>query len=106
MDMPDSKGKTQRQRLEFGRKTYPDAGFDYSELNPELDKPFPFIYKRAYNAWFVLAGLRREADPVNLGQIKDYIKLYRIKLCPLEVNCILQIDRNFIKYSNSKENTT
>lgn len=99
MDMPDAKGVSKRTRLEKGQKKYPDA-FDYSDLDKKNDIPFPRVYKRAYDAWIIIASVRHEGKPVDLSNIRDYIALYGVVLSPYEIDCILYIDRGFLKYSN------
>ena len=95
MDMPDEKGNSYRRRLEIGKQKY---GLDSPDLNPELDLEFPPELHRALSAWNILSSTRHELNAVTLGEIKTYCELYGMYLTSVEVECILLLDRCFIKY--------
>lgn len=101
MDIPDESGKTKRQILEFTNKRY---GLKSDELTNDI--PFPSIYSRSLEAFYVLARSRVESNAITLIDIKTYMDLYHIDLSPFEIDCIQHIDFSFIKYQQQRNFNT
>lgn len=93
MDLPDSNGETQRERLQHVVES------TNGEIIPDeliVNTYAPYEFRGVVDVFFKLAALRTDRKPLQPSQVKDWLTMYGMNLSPFEHDALAAMDRAFL----------